>query len=616
MAGAATIEEKVLPQKNSLSSGSFSRHEPKEAYESLLADRAVRFPHFLTDISFWHLISSLSVFLFSSFWSEKFSTKMTKQEKERQQAVAFKRLLIDLGPTYIKLGQFLSVRRDILPVVFADELGSLQDKVPPFDSNSVRRLVVQELGSLPEELFASFDPQPLASASIGQVHRIQLKDGRQAVLKVQRPNLIRGFYRDLGLIRLAAKAGLAWNRLRKKALGFDFQNWLEMSDEFGRSLFSEVDYLLEGRNADRLRRLLRDRPEIRIPRVIWKYSARKVLVLEYLEGIKIDQVSQLEALGIDLEQVGNRLIACYLEQIIIKGFFHADPHAGNLACDQNGNLIIYDFGMAGEISETQRRQLLVCVLAVIKRDTETLVNGLVDLGVVRAGSNLQAVNRALSPFMDYYAGRSIFDLDFRQLERDIDTVVNERSFRLPANLAYILRAGSSLEGIARTLKPEFSFIQAVKPVIKKLVALEGLGNLSTLQGLWQLAFKGIAKRGSANANNQPAPEKPPVKSSSFCRNCVRQSKEVGKIQERIKQICYLGIAYVGLSAGTIFMLDQNHHAAIYFLAGNIILGGIMIGNFVSLLKWKPKSAKPKFVLPGNTERNNAEVACGTENPRR
>ena len=632
-------EEKQLPatiastpnQPQRSVQANFNKNLPRDVYDPVLADQTVLFPACLRDERFLHVARSLLVFFFHSFWNAVFAKReLTKEEIDRRNAIAVKQLLIDLGPTYIKLGQFLSVRRDLLPVIMADELTSLQDRVPPFSLEQLRQTVIQELGAAPEQLFAYFDPIPMASASIGQVHRVQLNDGRQAVLKVQRSGLAHDFYRDLGLMRLAAKAGLKfdewtdrWRKYRKddgprRPARFDFNNWLEMSDEFGKNLFSEVDYLLEGRNADRLRRLLRDRPEVRIPRVIWKYSARKVLTLEYLEGIKIDRVEEMKTKGIDTEQVGNLLITTFLEQMVIKGFFHADPHAGNLAVDKNGCLIIYDFGMVGEITEQQRRSLLSCVIATVNKDADVLVKSLSELGVVRAGTNHEAIGRAITPFMDYYAGKSLFDLDFRQLEHDIDIVVSERSLRLPANLAYILRAGSSLEGIARTLKPDFSFISAVRPLVKRLIAIEGLEAISTLQGLMQLA--GLAVSGlkrsrdenlpPSNGNTQkhlPAPVQE-AKKPGPCRKCVRQTRDLRNLKKSLTGFSFIALSYVTLSSGSVVALNPGvltnyHDAGFYLVIGNIILGGIMFWKLIRLSKWNPKS------IASDKAQENGEKKC-------
>ena len=218
-----------------------------------------------------------------------------------------------------------------------------------------------------------------------------------------------------------------------------------------------------------MRTALKEHTRIRIPRVIWKHTGRHVLTLEYAPGIKIDKHEELKAAGFDLETIGNELIFCYLEQVLIHGYFHADPHAGNLAIDEEGRIIIYDFGMVGEISESQRLAIAGCVTAVIDKKTDNIAQYLIELGVLKADANQIPIVRTLGPFIDYYSGKSIRDLDFTDLERDIDQIAFEKALRLPANLAYLLRAGSSLEGIARTLQPNFSFIEAGKPFIQKWI---------------------------------------------------------------------------------------------------------------------------------------------------
>lgn len=636
-------EASVVPRKDASAAAasgaaSFGQYGPRQAYDPDVADDSARFKKLLKDDKFWHAVRAFGVFCFSAMsYSAPWRRGLSTPERDRLYATAVKKLLIELGPTFIKLGQFLSVRRDLLPVLVADELCSLQDRVPPFPVETLRQIVTEELGAPPENLFAYFDPIPMASASIGQVHRVQLLDGQQAVLKVQRQSLGRQFYRDLGLMRFAAKTGLRFDRFYqdlRRALNlkgpnrparFDFRNWLEMADEFGRNLFSEIDYLVEGRNADRLRRLMRDRTDVRIPRVIWKHSGRRVLTLEYIEGIKIDRVEELKVHGIDPGQVGAILITCYLEQIILKRFFHADPHAGNLAVDTKGRLIIYDFGMVGEISEAQRRALLSCVLATVRRDAAGLVRSLVEMGVVRAGTNHDAIARALSPFLDYYAGKSLFDLDFRKLEHDIDTVVTERSLRLPANLAYILRAGSSLEGIARTLKSDFSFSQAVRPVVRRLVAMEGMESLSTLEGLMQLAGLAvsglkrasresveIARVGRSNkkiASDSPAALPPPVKSD--CTKCRKHAVEQKRLTGRLRVVIFIAIGYTVLSLGTMLLLDTTLLAnyaspGFYLVIGNIILGGIMIWKIAALLRGDSKSSKSSLSEHGQ---RNGDKKC-------
>lgn len=574
---------------------------PRHVYDPVLADRAASFPALLRQKEFWLLakvlLSYLAELLLSLFEAASVADRSAFMRRE---ASRFRELLIKLGPTFIKLGQFLSVRRDLLPLEFADELALLQDQVPAESFATISQVIQAELGALPQAIFQSIDETPIASASIGQVHRVVLPDGRLAVVKVQRPDLAQEFYRDLGFMRLVARSGLKINAFLRRfsedpavppPTRFDFKNWLDMSSEFGRTLFAEIDYLVEGRNADRMRRLLRDKPEVKIPRVIWKYSAYRVLTLEYIEAIKIDRVEELRERGIDLELVATRLINCYLEQIVLKGFFHADPHAGNLAITESGSIVIFDFGMIGELTENQRMSLLSCVVAVIKRDADQLVKSLSDLGVVRPNVNLAAVGRAITPFMDYYAGKSLFDLDFCQLERDIDTVVAERSLHLPANLAYLLRAGSSLEGIARTLKADFSFIEAVKPVMRYWLQAEGIDTIGSLVQLFQLASAAVG--GLGRLNNLPKKREMSARNASSrlrplgesCSECARTVRIQRRLVKRLKIVTFLLVVFILFSATiSIWLASLSSYSEIWYIVmiGNLLLGGIIFWNLRNL----------------------------------
>lgn len=602
-------------------------------YDPALADAAVGARILIVDKRFWEVVCSLLSFFVVSFMTTMFpEKKLSAEQRRRYRAQTIKELLFDLGPTFIKLGQFMSVRRDVLPLEIAEELALLQDKVPPFGLDLVRRTIKDDLGRSPEELFLHFEPMPLASASIGQVHRVQLADGRWAVIKVQRPDLAREFYRDLGLMRLIANWWIKLEHLKQRiqrkpsATSEALQGWLNLSDEFGRTLFCEIDYLREGRNADRLRRILRSKPRVRVPRVIWKYTGRHVLTLEYIGGTKISQAQKLKDMGFDLNDIGSRLVNCYLEQFVLTGFFHADPHAGNLAVDDFGNLIIYDFGMMGEITEAQRKSLLYCVMAVVRREPEQVTKSLMELGIVSPNATAEVVSRAIGPFIDYYAGRDIMNLDFQHLEQDVDKVIAERSFRLPANLAYLLRAGSSLEGIARTLKPDFNFADAVKPVMTKWALQQGIETLAKNGKLLEfagLAFSEISRAMSSgntvNANeaktpsnaiknnkSQKAASKPsisgyePAKVSNAekhpgiptlvnCTRCSEQSKEVRALHKRLKGALLLGIPLITVLVGesVCFFLAASpdyRQLSLYFLIGNSVLGAIIFWKLIHLSK--------------------------------
>jgi predicted unusual protein kinase regulating ubiquinone biosynthesis (AarF/ABC1/UbiB family) len=436
----------------------------QQTYDPKKADRSIRPQELVKDKRFWQVSRTLTAFVAGSI-SEKYGkdTALSGSEKRKKRSSRVRQALIELGPTFIKLGQFLSVRRDILSDEMADELALLQDKVPPFDVAIARKIIEMDLGSPPEKLFARFDDVPIASASIGQVHRAWLQDGTPVVVKVQRPDLASRFYQDLGYMRLATRLGA---RLKKSTV---WDDWLQLSDEFGRTLFQEINYLQEGKNADRLRQILKGHPEIRVPRIFWKYAGKRVLTLEYIPGIKVDDIKALEDSGLDLIAIGNRLVSCYLDQVLLHGFFHADPHAGNLAIDDWGNVVLYDFGMIGEITDVQRDAITGCIAAVIRRDVEELIVHLKILGIVKENAKTEPVRRAIEPLIDYYAGKGLRELDFSHLESDIDQIADDRAINLPPTLAYLIRTGTALEGVARTLHPNFSFVEAAKPSLRKWI---------------------------------------------------------------------------------------------------------------------------------------------------
>ncbi|MBP6745019.1 AarF/ABC1/UbiB kinase family protein [bacterium] len=435
-----------------------------QLYDTVLADQAIRLEVLLKDKRFWKSLSTLSMLASVAAVDRLVGGRYKKRsasEARRRTAKLVKQALIEMGATFIKLGQFLSVRKDIISEELAEELVSLQDQVPPFDYESLCQTIERELGAPPDKLFKEFETTPIASASIGQVHRARLQDGRAVVVKVQRPDLSDIFYRDLGYMRLIAKIGPI---IRPSQ---DWSGWLALSDEFGRTLFEEIDYIKEGRNADRIRQILKDQKTLRVPRVFWKLTGRKVLTLEYLPGVKIDNKEEIARQGIDPVAIGNNLVAAYMEQVLMHGFFHADPHAGNLAVGPDGRIVIYDFGMIGEISQSQREAILGCIAAVINMHPDELIKNLATLGIVKEGAKQESMVRAVQPFIEYYKGKQIKELDFSDLEHDIDQIAMDRSLKLPPSLAYLLRTGSSLEGIARSLHPNFSFVEAAKPSVKK-----------------------------------------------------------------------------------------------------------------------------------------------------
>lgn len=574
------------------------------SYDPAQADRSVKLAQVLTDPRFWRMASSVYTFSTQSV-KDKMSKDLSKVDRRRRRGKRLTETLVELGPTFIKLGQYLSVRKDFLPAEYAEELAHLQDKVPPFSSDQVRTIIASELGLPPEKLFARFDDKPVASASIGQVHRAKLKEGKEVVIKVQRPDLSSMFYQDLGYMRLLARMG---NMVYRKG---NWNYWIELSDEFGRTVFNEINYIQEGRNADRIRTILRDHRQIRVPRVLWKLTGRRVLTLEYLPGIKADRIEELKKLGIDLAQIGNELVSCYLDQVLQHGFFHADPHAGNLSIDSSGNIIIYDFGMIGEISEVQRDAITGCIASVIQRDTKQLVRHLTSLGIIKPEANCEPLERALQPFIEYYGGKEIRELDFTHLEQELDQIALEKALRFPPTLAYLLRAGSSLEGIARTLVPNFSFVEAAKPSLKKWV-LNCPGQAATLIKAIAGERLGLSDSGVFKSNVLKTPElqlplltdnktkrrsseKTPPQEVVDLKEVENLKARIQFLEQEVKQLSQsrvnlltkilwqvaLALLFFGVLISIVWVPDY-HQYTIYFLIGNGVMVAIIVWHLVGL----------------------------------
>ena len=582
------------------------------SYDPKIADKTVRPNEILKDERFFQVARTITTFVAGSI-TDRYSIKnpLSDSDKRKRQARRLREALIDLGPTFIKLGQFLSVRRDILSPEMADELAYLQDKVPPFEFSKVQEIIERDLGKAPELLFSDFESKPVASASIGQVHLAKLKDGQKVVVKVQRPDLASRFYQDLGYMRLVTKTGAA---LKPQA---EWDSWLKLSDEFGRNLFSEINYLQEGKNADRIRQILKDHPDIRVPRVIWKYTGKRVLTLEYIPGIKVDQIDELNNSGLDLVSIGNRLVSGYLDQVLLHGFFHADPHAGNLAIDGHGRIVMYDFGMMGSISEKQRNAITGCIAAVIKKDVKELVKHLIDLEIIKEEANLQPVERALTPFIDYYAGKGIKDIDFTNIEDDVDEIAGQRALRMPPTLAYLMRTGTALEGIARTLHPNFSFVEAAKPSLKKWIierpeqaiqVLKMMGSESqmSIKAVWQKLVKARSsnlelnfltssdkniKSETAKAHEAEIPSSQEADRAfqdvheevAFLKNRVYDLElkvtnvEKNRVNLLGQTLWFLSFALLFLGAS---MIPEMQPHAKYFLIGNVVMVAKIIGHLV------------------------------------
>lgn len=388
--------------------------------------------------------------------------------RQRRRARWLTAELLHLGSAFIKLGQLLSARPDVLPAGYVEELAHLQDQVPSFPFGTVQALLEQELGERCAEI-VDLEAVPLGAASLAQVHRASLRSGRQVVFKIQRPGLERLFRLDLEVLQQVAAV---LQRHPRWGVGRD---WVSIAQECRRVLLRELDFRVEAEHAARFRQQFLDDPGIRVPAVVWELSTRRVLCLDYLPGIKITDRPALIEAGIDPAAVAEKGAASYLQQLVRFGFFHADPHPGNLAVAADGALIYYDFGMMGQISQRLRSRLGRMVTAAAARDASSLVRELQAAGVIAEGIDVGPVRRLVRLMLAEALTPPFSSNVIAKLSGDLYDLVYGQPFRLPPELIFVMRALSTFEGVGRSLDPGFSLVAIARPYLLPLMTASGNG---------------------------------------------------------------------------------------------------------------------------------------------
>lgn len=390
-------------------------------------------------------------------------TEAKRMVRRKKQAVWIRNTLLELGPTFIKIGQLFSTRADLFPPEYVEELAKLQDRVPAFSYEQVEAIVEQELGKKIPELFHSFDPIPLAAASLGQVHKAKLHSGEEVVVKAQRPGLRKLFEIDLAILKGITRyfqSHPEWGRGR---------DWLGIYEECCRILWEEIEYLNEGRNADTFRRNFRDYEWVKVPRIYWRYTSPRVLTLEYAPGIKISHYEALEAAGLDRKLLARQGAEAYLHQLLNNGFFHADPHPGNIAVSAEGALIFYDFGMMGQIKTGVREQLMKTLFGIAQKDSTQVVQSLVELGAIAPVDDMGPVRRSIQYMLDHFMDKPFENQSVSAISDDLYEIAYNQPFRFPATFTFVMRAFSTLEGVGKGLDPDFSFMEVAKPFAMQLM---------------------------------------------------------------------------------------------------------------------------------------------------
>jgi predicted unusual protein kinase regulating ubiquinone biosynthesis (AarF/ABC1/UbiB family) len=422
--------------------------------------------------------------------------RSTRVERMRRSAVRFRKLAIEMGGVMIKVGQFLSTRVDVLPAEITAELADLQDEVPPADFEGIRKEAEAELGGPLEEIFASFEQEPLAAASLGQVHRAQLhtvdnppiqdQDGNpilDVVVKIQRPGIADIITTDLAALRTVGNWLKRYRPISRRA------NVPALLDEFTRVLYEEVDYLAEGRNAETFAVNFAGQADIRVPKVDWTHTTQRVLTLENVWSIKITDYEAISEAGIDRSEVAVRLLDTYLQQIFEDGFFHADPHPGNLfvrplpveedeSAVQPWQLTFIDFGMVGRVPVQIKEGLREMLIGVGMQDAHRVVQSYMTLGILLPGADLEALERAESKIFERFWGKNMTELsridpaEVRDLMIEFRELIYTLPFQVPQDIIFLVRTVSILSGMCTGLNPKFNLFDQLVPYAQKLISEE------------------------------------------------------------------------------------------------------------------------------------------------
>ena len=502
------------------------------------------------------IIRQLEIFSFTTqfltflLWDRLTGANRGKKRQRRAKWLVDR--LMNLGPTFIKIGQSLSTRADLIPLEYIEQLTQLQDRVPEFNSQEAIRVIETELGQTLDNLFESFTVSPLACASLGQVHRARLLSGEEVVIKVQRPNLEGLFNLDFELLHRLTRWLNIFPVVKKYNLEAIYQEFFEL-------LFQEIDYIHEGKNADRFRENFKNYPQVKVPLVYWQYTTRKVLTLEYVPGIKVDDRETLLANGINVDGIIQLGICSYLKQLLQDGFFQSDPHPGNMAVSQEGELIFYDFGTMFELKSVAKDQMIETFFAILRKDTETVLKTLVYMGLIEPVRDLQPVRNILQFLLDEFRDKPVDVRVFEQISDQVYLMFKQQPFRLPPQMTFIIKSVTTLDGIARSLDPQYNLLAASQPFVKSLAVSGGTTNtMLTLANQARTFLKQQWQKGNKNERILRQLEEKIERGNLVFQVKSRENERLlKKIYLGIKvliNVCLLGFSIVS----AIFLLDTNY----------------------------------------------------------
>jgi len=397
---------------------------------------------------------------------KKFFVKKTEKE-------AIKRLTLpqrarmaceDLGPTFVKLGQILSTRPDLIPHEFVEEFSKLQDKVPPFSFSEVKEIFKKELGKPIDELFIEFDERPVASASLSQVHKAKLPSGEAVAVKVQRPNIKERIKSDISILFDLVKL------MEKRLINGHIYQPIEIVKVFSKTIKQELDFISEGRNIDKFRANFKNSETVHIPKVYWQLTTSKILTMEYIKGVKISDIANLYDPQYDKKIISARGADMMLKQIFVDGFFHGDPHPGNIFVIENNVIVLLDFGMVGRVEEATMANMANLLIAAIETNTDKIIKALEEMEIINPEMDIKELKIEIKNFLDKYYGVPLKQLKIGTIIEEILEIMIHHQIKMPSDLTLLAKSLVTIEGVGRNLDPDFDMVAHTKPFAKQLIS--------------------------------------------------------------------------------------------------------------------------------------------------
>ena len=458
-------------------------------------------------------------------------------------------VLEELGPTFVKLGQLASTRSDLLPENVINELVKLQDQVPPFPGEEARQIIELELGTSLDEMLESFQEQPVAAASIGQVHLGKLHTGELVAIKVQRPGVSRVVQRDLEILQdliSLAKRHLEWVAQ---------YNVEEIIEEFSKSMREELDYNIEGRNMERIGQNFEKDRWIHIPKTYWNYTSARVLTMEFVDGIHMGRPNEIVEQGLQLPDVAQRLVDSMLQQIFIDGFFHADPHPGNLLALRDGRIAYLDFGMMGRLSSDTKNGMAGFVIALLRKNTDSMVRAVMRLGFVPDDINMSALRNELERLREKYYDLPFSQIDLGEALNEMFAIIRQYKIDIPTDLALLGKALITLEGVIERLDPSLSILNMAEPFGRRLLS-ERYSPSKIRQRITDGAFQAV----------------------EILTDLPRQASELSRVIRSGKLKVEVSVPELGELLHKMDQISNRLAFSIVLLAFSIIMVGLIIGS--------------------------------------